>query len=173
MARWTPGQPQSRRSRVEINRRRLDEVVGGLADGVFDVARAIGAVASSRAPYLEDDPDVPPLHHLEDVQGAMVYVSGKRTHEWSSGPLRPDKPRAVRVRSSPALVTGIVGSAFPGMLVELGTLDAGAQPFLTPAAGEVVGSEARFLMSKAMARRLAGQRSAQTFKVAALKAGRP
>jgi hypothetical protein len=156
----------ARQSRVVLNRGRLDEVVGGLADGVFDVARAIGTVAASRAPYLAQDPDVPPLHHLEEVQGAMVYVAGKRTHEWSSGPLRPDKPRAVRVRSSPALVTAIVGSGFPGMLVETGTLHAGAQPFLTPSASEVIGSEARFLLSKAMARRLAGARSAQTFNVA-------
>lgn len=156
----------ARRSRVEINRGRLDEVVGGLADGVFDVARGIGAAASSRAPYLEQDPDVPPLHHLEDVQGAMVYVSGRRTHEWSSGPLRPDKPRAVRVRSAPATVMGIVGSGFPGMLNELGTLDAPAQPFFTPAAVDVVGSEGRFLMSKAMTRRLAGHRSAATFRIA-------
>lgn len=163
----------ARRSRVEINRAALSEVHGGMADGVFDVVRAIGVVAASRAPYLEQDPDVPPLHHLEDVQGAMVYVAGKRTHEWSSGPLRPDKPRAVRVRNSPATVTGIVGSGFPGMLNELGTLHAGAQPFLTPSADEVIGSEARFLMSNAMARRLAGKRSAATFRIAAAKAGRP
>jgi hypothetical protein len=160
----------ARRSRVEINRAALDEVVGGLADGVFDVVRAIATVAASRAPYTEEDPDVPPLHHLQYVQGAMVYVAGRRVADWSSGPLRPDKPRAVRVRSATAQVLGIVGSGFPGMLVELGTVHAPAQPFFTPSVSEVSGSAAQLRISKAMQRRLAGQRSAATFKIAARKA---
>lgn len=154
----------ARRSRVEINRAALDEVMAGLADGVHDVARAIGVVAASRAPYSEHDPDVPPLHHLEDVVGAMTYVRGKRTHEWNSGPLRPNKPKTVRVRTGPE-VLGIVGVGFPGMFVELGTLHAPAQPFFTPAAEEVVGGQAKFLLSAAMERRLSGQRSAKSFVV--------
>lgn len=162
----------ARRSRVEINRAALDEVYGGLADGVFDVARAVGVLTANRVPFLETDPDVPPLHHLEDVVGAVVYVGGKRTAEWSSGPLRPDKPREVRVRSSPATVTAVVGMGFPGMFTELGTLGAPAQPALTPSAVEVVGFEAQLLLSKAMQRRLAGHRSAKTFAIAARKAGR-
>jgi hypothetical protein len=153
----------ARRSRVEINRGALDEVMGGLADGVFDVARAIGVVAASQAPRSEDDPDVPPLEHLEDVGGAIVWVNARKVHEWSSGTRRPDKPRALRVRSK--TIVGAVGFAFPAMFVELGTLKARAHPFFTPAVAEIAGSQARILLSQAMERRLAKQRSAKTFLV--------
>lgn len=149
----------ARRSRVEINRAKLDEVMGGFADGVFDIARAIGTVAENRAPDA-----VPYGQGLVGRIGAIVWVRGQKVREWSSSGQRPDKPRALRVRSAGEIV-GVVGAGFPGMFQELGTVHAPAQPFLTPAAQEVVGGEARVLLSKAMERRLRGERSANTAKI--------
>jgi hypothetical protein len=147
-----------RRSRVEINRAALDEVMGGLADGVFDIARAIGAVAESRAP----GPGRAKYGHLHERIGAAVWVRGRKVAEWSStGGETVDKPREVRVRSE-AEVVGVVGAGFPGMFQELGTVHHRAQPFLTPSASEVIGSEANVRLSKAMQRRLRGERSANT-----------
>lgn len=146
-----------RRSRVVINRAALDEVMGGLSDGVFDIVRAIGAVAESRAP----GPGTSEYGHLQDRIGAAVWVAGRKVHEWSSAGGSVDKPREVRVRSEGEYV-GVVGAGFPGMFQELGTVHHAAQPFMTPAASEVIGSEAHLRLSAAMQRRLRGERSANT-----------
>ena len=156
----------ARRSRVELNRSRLEEVRGGLADGVFDLARAIGAVASSRAPDSPYEP-YPTGRGLPEQIGAMVYVDGRRTHEWTarSDGARPNLPRGVGVRARGGIV-GIVGAGFPGGFNETGTVNMPAQPFMTPAASEVIGSEAEVILSKAMTRRLSGLRSPNTAKIA-------
>ena len=144
---------------MEINRDKLDEINRGLADGVFDIARAIGTVAENNAPDAQ-----PYGQGLVGRIGAIAWVLGKKVNEWSSSGARPDKPRAIRVRSAGEIV-GVVGAGFPGMFQELGTVHHAAQPFLTPAANEVVGSQARVLLSKAMERRLRGERSANTAKI--------
>lgn len=153
-----------RRSRVEINRAALDEVRAGFADGVFDIARAIGAVAANDAPDAGTGvyPTGAPREFgqgLVDRVGAAVWVNGRKTHEWGSAGGSPDKPRELRVRSEAAVI-GVVGAGFPGMFQELGTVHHPAQPFMTPAASEVIGSEANVRLSKAMQRRLRGERSA-------------
>ena len=156
----------ARRSRVELNRSRLDEVRGGLADGVFDLVRAIGVVASNNAPDSPYEP-YPTGKGLPEQIGAMVYVDGKRTAEWSAdGQRRPDLPKGQQVRARGGII-GIVGAGFPGLFNETGTVNMHAQPFLTPAANDVIGSEAPVILSKAMARRLSGLRSTNTAKIRA------
>ena len=154
-----------RRSRVEVNRAALDEVNRGLADGIFDLARAVAVVASNDAPDSPYEP-YPTGKGLPEQGGALVYVGGKRTHEYSTGhPGRPNLPRGIGVRKRIGEITGIVGFGFPAMFNELGTVKMHAQPFVTPAASDVVGSQARVILSSAMERRLAGQRSSNTAKI--------
>jgi hypothetical protein len=149
----------ARRSRVEINRAAVDEVLGGFADGIFDIVRAAGTVAEQLAP------DATPYGEgLVDRIGAAVWVKGRKTHQWSSSGATPDKPRDLRVRSEGEIV-GVVGAGFPGMFQELGTVHHGAQPFLTPAVAEIIGSEAEVRLSAAMQRRLRGERSANTTRI--------
>lgn len=153
----------ARRSRVEINRAALDEVTGGLADGVFDIARAIMRVAESRAP------DATPFGEGLVMRGAAAtFVGRKRTHQVRTdgqGGTVP-KPRG-STRLVEGQVYGIVGFGFPGMFQELGTVHHGAQPFLTPAASEVVGGEANVRLSKAMQRRLRGERDPKSAEISA------
>lgn len=153
----------ARRSRLEINRAALDEVQGGLADGVFDVARAILRVAESRAP------DAPPFGEgLVSRGAAAVWVGKKRTHQVRSDGQTATirKPRGSR-RLDAAGITGIVGFGFPAMFQELGTVNHRAQPFLTPSVSEVVGGEAQILLSKAMQRRLRGERDPKSADISA------
>lgn len=150
----------ARRSRVEINRAALEEVEGGLADGVFDIARAIVRVAETRAP------DATPYGEgLVDRGGAAVWVRARKTHESASPKGAINKPRSVRLRDAGATIVGIAGFGFPGMFQEAGTVHHRAQPFLTPSASEVLGSEAPLLLSKAMQRRLRGERSVNTARI--------
>jgi len=157
----------ARRSRTEINRAALNEVVGGLADGVFDLARAVAVVAANDAPDSPYEP-YPTGKGLPEQGGVLVYWNGKRTHEYSTGhPGTPNLPRGIGVRKRIGYVLGIVGFGFPCMFNELGTVKMHAQPFLTPAASDVIGSEAPIVLSAAMERRLRGQRSPNTAKIKA------
>lgn len=151
----------ARRSRVEINRAALDEIEGGLADGVFDIARAIAVVAASRAP------DAPPYGEgLTDAGGAAVWVRARKVRESTTGPGgKVDKPRSLTLKSAGAAIVGVVGFGFPGMFLELGTIRMRARPFLTPAAIEILGNQAQLLLSKAMQRRLKGERSANSARI--------
>jgi len=150
------------RTRVELNRSRLDEVHAAFADGVFDIARAIIRVAEN------DAPDRTPYGEgLVQRGGAAVWVNGRKTHEMTTNPERPkvDKPRSFRVRSAPRTVAGVAGFGFPALFQEFGTIHHRAQPFFSPAAAEVIGSEAPVILSAAMTRRLGGQRSKKTFEI--------
>jgi hypothetical protein len=156
----------ARRSRVEINRAALGEIQGGLADGCFDVLRAIVRVAESRAPD-----QTPYGEGLVQHGGAIVWADGRQVHRTTSedGP-PPKKPRQFRVKSQPSTVSGVAGFSFPGGLQEGGTVHHPAQPFFTPSAVEVLGAETQVLLSAAMERRFRGERSANTFLIAERKA---
>lgn len=165
-------------SRVELNRAALAQVDLALADGVFDIARAIVRVAESRAPdastgnYPKKWGGGPRRlgEGLVDRGGAGVWVNGRKTHGTSSIEGRPvKKPRALRVKSAGASIVGVAGFGFPAAFDELGTLNAPAQPFLTPAVAEVV-PDARVILSAAMERRFRGERSANTALIAERKA---
>lgn len=151
----------ARRSRVEINRAALDEISLGLADGVYDIARTISVVAASNAP------DEPPYGvGLVDAGGAAVWVRGKKVAESTTGPDgKVDKPRGLTLKSAGSSIVGVVGFGFPALFVEFGTVRMRAEPFLTPAALQVLGTQAKILLSKAMSRRLQGQRSENTARI--------
>jgi hypothetical protein len=76
-----------------------------------------------------------------------------------------DRPRALRVKSQPRYIVGVAGWGFPSMFLEFGTINMPAQPFFTGATQEVLGSEAEVLLSDAMKRRLAGQRSEKSAEI--------
>lgn len=156
------------RSRVQINRAALDEIEGGLADGVFGIVSAIAMRASERAP------DATPYGEgLVDKIGGAVWVRGRKVAEMTTGGGgRANKPRALTLKSAGAVIVGFVGAGFPGLFNELGTVRMRAQPFLTPAALEILGSAAQVILSAAMQRRLRGERSANTARIQARIAAR-
>lgn len=136
----------ARRSRVELNRAALDTIRGGLADGVHDLAKAVLAEAQRRAP------DAPPYGEgLVASGGAATWTDGRKTHETEAG---VERPRGMR--TGQGRITAAVGFTFPGRFQETGTSRHAAQPFVTPAAAEVLGSDAQIILSKAMGRRLGG-----------------
>lgn len=132
----------ARRARVVVNRAALDEVKRGLADGMFALASAVHEEAARNAP------DAPPYGEgLVTHGGAAVWVDGRKVHE--TEPL--ETPRDLRTSDK---IVGVVGFAFPGRFQETGTVHHGAQPFITPAAGTVIGRDAEVVLSKAMERRI-------------------
>ena len=162
----------ARRSRMEFNRAAITEVEAGFADGVFDIARAILRVSESNAP------DAEPYGEGLVMRGAAItFVGNKRTHQvrTDGGEALVRKPRGSRGLKGTG-VTGVVGWGFPAMFLEMGTVKMPAQPFFTPAVSEVVGGEARLLLSKAMQRRLRGERDPKsagiTERVKAARAAR-
>ena len=153
----------ARRSRVEINRAALDEVMGGLADGVSAIGGRILLHATLRAP------DATPFGvGLVKSGAALTFVGKKRVFQrrGDGGTTTVRKPRgSAGLRDGKVL--GVVGFGFPGMFQELGTVNHAAQPFLSPAAAQVVGSEAHVELSKAMQRRLRGERDPKSAEISA------
>ncbi len=116
----------ARTSRVELNRRALNDIAVAFVDGVFEVGKAIIENA--------DPPDATPFGQgLVTQGGVLVYVGPKQVHAWSLSGQKPKKPRKVRVRTETGNIFGIVGFGFPGRFQEMGTVNHRAQPFLTPA----------------------------------------
>jgi hypothetical protein len=153
----------ARRSRVEINRAGLDAVMGGLADGVSAIASRILLRAVLKAP------DAPAMGEgLVRRNAAITFVGKKRVFQrrGDGDGATVKKPRGSD-RLQEGRVLAIVGFGFPGMFQEFGTVHHGAQPFLTPAASEVVGSEAQVLLSTAMQRRLRGERDPKSAEIGA------
>lgn len=177
--------PKVRRSRVSgharvlLNRSKLDEIDGALADGVAEIAQAI--LAAAHPPDLAEGTLPKSLgggprqagRGLVERGGYGVWLNGKKVAEATTGGSESiDKPRSVRVRANK--ITGVVGWGFPAMFLEFGTVTARARPFFTPAVQAVVGGQARLIVSRAMQRRLQGQRSVKTAaiqeRIAAAKA---
>jgi HK97 gp10 family phage protein len=117
-------------ARVVLNRSRLDQVTLAVADGMFAVGKAI--IETARPP------DAPPYGEgLRDQGGVLVYVDGKKVAGFGLDGKQPKPPRAAKVSRGQGIHV-IVGWGFPGRFVELGTAKMAAQPFLTPAADEVL-----------------------------------
>lgn len=115
-------------TRVVMNRQNANKVTLAIADGMLAVAREVIETARppDRTPYGEG---------LVDRGGAIEWSDGKKVGDWSLDGTTVKKPRAVRVPRQGAYAVG--GFGFPGRFQEFGTVNHGAQPFLTPAFNEV------------------------------------
>lgn len=118
-----------RHARVVLNRRAVDGVTLAIADGAHEVAKTI--VREARPP------DATPFGQgLVTSGGTLVYVGSKKVDGWSLDGRQPKKPRSLRVRGSESVVA-VAGFGFPGRFQEFGTVNHGAQPFLTPSRNRV------------------------------------
>ena len=108
--------------RIVLNRAAFDEITLAVADGAFELAKAVGNGA--------DVPDAAP-YAVGLVQGgaAIAFVGSKRVGVWSKTGASVKKPRAARLSKG---ITVIGGYGFPGRFVESGTVHMGPEPFLTP-----------------------------------------
>jgi hypothetical protein len=136
-------------TRVVLNRKAFDAVSLGIADGLFEVALAVLDVV--------EVPDAPPKGQgLIQGGAAMAWVGKRKVNGTTIGGRQVTKPRSLRLQDGQA--TAIVGFGFPARFVELGTVDAPAEPFLTPAVATIT-PDAEVIISPAIQKRLAGIRS--------------
>jgi len=112
-----------RAAKVELNYAALVAITRAVADGAFELAKAIVAGA--------DAPDATPLGEgLVDQGGVIAYVDRKLVATYSTGAdPTVKKPRAAKL--GPGVVV-IAGYGFPGRFQEGGTVNQPARPFLTP-----------------------------------------
>lgn len=137
------------KSRVELNRKAFAEIELAEADALFEVAQEVLMAV--------DAPDAAPFGQgLVQGGGAIAYLGRKKVAATQIGGRDVKKPRSLRLKEGESAVA--VGYGFPGRFVELGTVDAPAQPFLTPAVARVVPG-AEVIISKSIQKRLAGIRS--------------
>lgn len=109
--------------RVVLNRSVLDAITLATADGLFEMAKA--------AVFGAQVPDAPPLGvGLIQGGGAVAWVNGKKVATTTIGGRQIKAPRGYGVSSKPIVAIG--GFGFPGHLLEFGTVNMGAQAFLTP-----------------------------------------
>lgn len=135
-------------SRVVINRAKFEVLDLAIADSLFAVALRILEVAKP--------PDAPPKGlGLVQGGGALAYLGNRKVAGTTIGGKQIKKPRGYVTKDGAA--SAIVGYGFPARFVELGTVHAHAEPFLTPAAMMVAGSEAAIIVSEAMKKRLGGK----------------
>jgi hypothetical protein len=122
----------ARATRVELNRKALNNIAMAFVDGVSAIGQAIIENA--------DPPDATPFGvGLVGQGGVLTYIGPKQVFAWSlSGP-KPQKPKSVKVRSETGNILGIVGFGFPGKFQELGTIHQPARPFLWPAVNRTDG----------------------------------
>lgn len=119
-----------RSSRVVLNRRAVDGVRLAVADGIFEVGKAI--IVQS------DPPDAEPFGEgLTTRGGTLTYVDDKKVAGWGEDGRQPKKPRAVRVRGWRGIL-GIVGWGFPGRFQQWGTVHHAAQPFAWQAIDPII-----------------------------------
>lgn len=120
----------ARQSRIELNRRAMNELAGAFADGVFEIGKRIIEVA--------DPPDATPFGEgLVTRGGVLAYHGSRQVGAWSLSGNKPKKPRKVKVRAEEGNVYAIAGFGFPGRFQETGTVNHAAQPFVTPALNRV------------------------------------
>jgi HK97 gp10 family phage protein len=125
----------ARGSKVNINRAAIDRITVAVADGLLEVGRTVIETAHV--------PDEPPYGvGLVQRGGAIAYAKGKKVGDSSAmtGGGAIKKPRGVAVNDKDVVV--VVGYGFPARFLEVGTVHARPEPFLTPARDEVAGSAA-------------------------------
>ena len=108
--------------RIVLNRAAFDEITLAVADGAFEIAKAVieGAQVPDAAPYAEG---------LVEGGAAIAYVGSKRVGMWSKTGAAVKKPRAAKLSKG---ITVVGGYGFPGRFKEGGTVNMPADPFLTP-----------------------------------------
>lgn len=118
-------------SRVVLNRSRVDRVHLAMATGVYEIAKMVLRAA--------DPPDATPWGTgLVTNGGALLYRGRLKLAGVGLDGRQPRPPRAARVSADPNQTQAIVGYGFPGRFQEFGTVNHAAQPFLTPAAQQVL-----------------------------------
>jgi hypothetical protein len=121
-------------ARVVLHRGTLDAISLGIADGLFDMAKAVVDAAAPRMADSPHDP-YPTGEGLPKQGGALAYVRGGKVAGWSQRGGQPKKPRSLRAASKGSVLV-IGGYGFPARLEEFGSLHNPAHPALTPALAE-------------------------------------
>jgi len=111
-------------ARTVVNRKALDAIRGGLADGLGKLGAKI--IEDTRAP------DEPPLGKGLVAKGDWGVWAGSRKVGGTA-----TKPKTVRLDRNGG-ITLIAGYPFPGRFNELGTIRQPARPFFTPAVLEEI-----------------------------------
>lgn len=126
-------------ARVVMNRKALSEVNLGFADGMLALAQEIVETANP--------PDATPFGEgLVTSGGSAAWVDGRKIGGEGA------KPRGLKL-NKPG-ITAIAGFGFPGRFQEVGTVRQPPRPFLSPAAGIVLGPEAPITLSREMQKRI-------------------
>jgi len=117
----------NRAARIVMNRAALDELEGGMADGLLNLGLRIILQAEARAPRDPEAAAARGVPMMADTGGVQVWARGKRVGGvWEKRPPRASAPKDQ--------VVMFVGFGAPiAHLVELGTIKMSARPFLTPA----------------------------------------
>lgn len=123
--------PRGPSKRVVLRREKLSEATRIVADGLVEAGKVIVENASAVAPDSPLDP-YPIGEGLVKQGGVLAYVGNDKVDGWSIRGPQPAKPRAARPITKRHSVSVFVGFGFPARLVETGTVDTVAQPFLTP-----------------------------------------
>jgi hypothetical protein len=127
-----------------MNRVALDKIDVATADAMFEMGKAIVGGAAV--------PDAPPLTvGLLEGGGVVAYVKGptgnaRKVAEWmrpGRGHLPVKKPSAAR--NTADTVNVWAGFGFPGRMVETGTANMAAEPFLTPSLMQRIPEAAGFV----------------------------
>lgn len=109
--------------RVQVNRKMIDEIHLGFADGLFELAQAV--VYNAEPPVVTGA--------LRDSGGAAAWADGKKVAEMPRRDRqRINAPRGAGIRSGTIIAVGGYGSRH-AHLVEFGTVHARPHPFFTPA----------------------------------------
>jgi hypothetical protein len=110
--------------RIVLNRQAFDAITLAVADGAFELAKAVIEGA--------DVPDATPLGKgLIQGGGVLAFVGKKRVGvATTGGQTSVKKPRAAKLSAFGITVIG--GFGFPGRFVETGTVHMAPEPFLTP-----------------------------------------
>jgi len=147
--------------RIVLNRAAFDEITLAVADGAFELAKAVieGAQVPDAAPYAEG---------LVQGGAALAYVGSKRVGLWSKTGATVKKPRAAKLSKG---ITVIGGYGFPGRFVESGTIHMAGQPFLTPELMATLPDAEGFIKAACIKRKVVGAaRAARGDTYAASKA---
>lgn len=142
----------NRARRIQWNRAALDELEGGMADGLLNMGLRIALDAAAHAPKDPEAAAARGVPMLKDTGFVQVWAKGKRV-----GGVWQKRPKGGAV--PPDQVVLFVGFNSPiAHLLELGTVKMNARPFLLPAFNRAI-SGLESVVVPAMGKRMAGARA--------------